>query len=142
MGSQSATDILKQYSQRTTDGRVALLELLMDSPKAFALSDIEKKISIPIDRVTIYRTLHTFESIGLVTKVVDHKGTCQYMYNFDNHRKLSTHPHLKCKQCGKVVCLPCLPNEYLNKLEKFEIDEMYFLMEGTCSDCLENKNQA
>lgn len=139
MDKPSATELLKQYAQRTTDKRVALLELLMESPKAFALSDIEKKISISIDRVTIYRTLQLFESTGLVSKVIDHKGTCQYMFNFENHNKLSMHPHLRCKECGKVVCLPCLPNEYLDKLDKYEIEEMYFLMEGTCSECLNHK---
>jgi Fur family ferric uptake transcriptional regulator len=139
MSTQSATDLLKQYAQRTTDKRVALLELLMESPKAYALSDIEKKISIEVDRVTIYRTLIMFESIGLVTKVIDHKGTCQYMFNCNNHEKLSAHPHLQCKNCVKIVCLPCLPNDYLSQLEKYEIDEMYFLMEGTCPECTNHK---
>ena len=135
MGKKSASDLLKLHAQRPTDKRVALLELLMERPKAFALSDLEKTISIPIDRVTIYRTLHMFESIGLVTKVVDHKGTCQYMFNCDNHSEFNAHPHLQCKKCGKVVCLPCLPNEYLDRLKKYEIEEMYFLMEGTCTEC-------
>jgi Fur family ferric uptake transcriptional regulator len=139
MNDQCATDILKKYSQRTTYKRVALLELLMKSPKSYSLSDIEKKISIDIDRVTIYRTLNMFESIGLVTKVVDHKGTCQYMYNCDKHDDKSTHPHLQCKCCGNIVCLPCLPNEYLEKLENYEIEQMYFLLEGTCPDCSSQK---
>ena len=141
MDKQSAADILKQYAQRTTNGRVALLELLMDSPKAFALSEIEKRLSISIDRVTIYRTLHTFEAIGLVIKVVDHNGICLYMANPESHSNLNMHPHLRCKECGKVVCLPCLPKEYLDRLEKYEIDEMYFLMEGTCPECETTKTK-
>jgi Fur family ferric uptake transcriptional regulator len=141
MNSQSATEILSQFSHRTTAKRVALLELLMESPKAFTLLAIEKKISIPIDRVTIYRTLHLFELIGVVLKAVDHKGTCQYMYKSDNQNDLSMNPHLHCKKCGKVVCLPCLPKEYLDKLEKYEIEEMYFLMEGICPECLTHKTQ-
>ena len=70
MCDQSAADILKQSALRTTDKRVALLELLMEGPKAFALKEIEKQLSVSIDRVTIYRTLHTFEEMRLVIKVV------------------------------------------------------------------------
>lgn len=142
MCKQSAADILKQYAQRATDKRVALLELLMDSTKAFALSEIEKQLSISIDRVTIYRTLHTFETIGLIIKVVDHKGTCLYMFNHKDHSDISAHPHLRCRECERVFCLPCLPNEYLEGLKKYEIDEMYFLMEGTCPECSTTKTKA
>ncbi|MEM9674335.1 MAG: Fur family transcriptional regulator [Cyclobacteriaceae bacterium] len=135
MSKRQAIKILKQHAQRITNGRVALLELLMESPKAFALTDFEKQLPISVDRVTIYRTLHTFESIGLVLKVIDHKGTGLYIFNSTEHHDVSTHPHLRCNECGKLVCLPCLPEEYLAKLEKYEIGDMYFLMEGTCLEC-------
>ncbi|MEM6362216.1 MAG: transcriptional repressor [Bacteroidota bacterium] len=135
MGKQSASDLLKLHTKRPTDKRVALLELLMDSPKAYALSEIEKKLSISIDRVTIYRTINTFEAVGLVTKMVDYRGICLYMFNHKDHSALSTHPHFRCKECGKIVCLPSLPRSYLQKLEQYKIDEMYFLMEGICSEC-------
>lgn len=139
MDKQSAADILKQYAQRNTNKRVALLELLLGSPKAFAFSEIEKQLSISIDRATIYRTLHTFETIGLIIKVVDHKGTCLYMFNHEDHSDNNTHPHLRCRKCERVICLPCLPNDYLEALKKYEIDEIYFLMEGTCPECLTTK---
>ena len=136
MSRQRAEEILKQHEKRATEKRVALLKILMDSSKAFTLSGIEKQLTIPIDRVTIYRTLHSYEMMGLVTKMVDHKGTCIYMYNHEAHSNSHVHPHLRCKVCEKVVCLPCLPSEYTNKLVKHEIEEMYFLMEGICSKCL------
>ena len=88
-----------------------------------------------MDRVTIYRTLQTFEAVGLISKMVDHKGNCLYMFNHKDHSNLSMHPHLRCKECGKVICLPCLPHEYLEELKKYKIDKMYFLMEGICPEC-------
>lgn len=135
MGKQSAADILKQYAQRTTNNRVALLELLMKSRKAFAFLEIEKQLSILMDRVTIYRTLHTFESVGLVIKVVDHNGTCRYMFNHKDHSSSNIHPHLRCRECGKVVCLPALPREYLENLKDYKIEDMHLLMEGVCREC-------
>ena len=141
MGNQSAADILKLHAQRTTYKRLALLELLMDTPKAFTLSEIEKRLSISVDRVTIYRTLHTFEAAGLVIRMVDHKGICLYMFNHHDHSDIGAHPHLRCRECEKVVCLPCLPNEYLEQLGKYEIDDIYFLMEGTCTECAASKTK-
>lgn len=135
MDRQNASEVLKQYSQRVTSKRLALLELLMDCTKAFALPEIEKQLSISIDRVTIYRTLHTFEAAGLIIKVIDPKGTCLYMFNHDGHNELSPHPHLRCKECAKVICLPCLPDEYVGELKKYEINEMHLLMEGICPEC-------
>ena len=135
MEAQSAAEVLKIYSQRTTEKRLAILELLMAETKAFALSEIEHQLAINIDRVTIYRTLNTFEAVGLVVKMVDHQGTSLYMFNHKKHGTLSTHPHLRCKECGKITCLPSLPETYLDGLKKYRIDEMYFLMEGVCEDC-------
>ena len=142
MDKQSAADILKQYAQRTTDKRVALLELLVDNPKAFSFSEIEKKLSISMDRATIYRTLHTFETIGLIMRVVDNKGTCRYMFNHEDHSHSNAHPHLRCRECERIVCLPSLPSEYLEGLKDYEIDEIYFLMEGTCPECSTAKTKA
>jgi len=136
MNNQSASEILRQYEQRTTDQRLALLELLMDKSKAFAFSEIERQLTISIDRATIYRTLQTFEAVGLVIRMVDHQGNSLFMFNHKDHSKLSPHPHLYCKNCREVVCLPSLPKEYVEGLKQYVIGEMYFLMEGICQECL------
>jgi len=136
MRRQKVVDILKQHARRITNHRVVLMEFLMDCPKALMFSEIEEQLSVPIDRVTVYRTLQTFEDVGLVVKMVDRNGVCRYMFNHENHNDIGTHPHLRCKSCDKVICLPRLPQEYLERLEKYEIDDLYFLMEGLCPDCL------
>jgi len=135
MKKESAAELLKRHNKRTTPGRVALMELLLGSSKAFTMAQIETRLSGSMDRVTIYRTLQTFQAIGLVFKMIDHKGTCRYMLNLEKHKNLNTHPHLQCTTCGEIICLPSLPDEYLEKLEKYEIDEIYFLMQGKCHEC-------
>ncbi len=141
MDKQSAEGILKLYAKRTTDKRLALLKLLMSVRKAFDFSELEEQLSVLMDRVTIYRTLHTFVKVGLVIKLVDHRGNAFFMFNHTDHSKLSMHPHLRCRGCEKVICLPSLPEEYLEKLKKFEIGEMYFLMEGLCQECKDTNDK-
>ncbi|GAA5042626.1 hypothetical protein GCM10011506_45310 [Marivirga lumbricoides] len=138
MNKQSATEILKKHMQRITEKRVVLLQFLMKHSKAYTLSEIEKNLSITMDRVTVYRTLQTFEIAGLITKLVDQRGVCMYMFNFEKHEGLSMHPHLHCSDCDEIVCLPCLPIEYLEKLKNYEIDDMYFLLNGKCKSCSNN----
>ncbi|MBT31340.1 MAG: hypothetical protein CMO01_16925 [Thalassobius sp.] len=138
MSKQIAINILKQHSQRATFRRIAVLEFLMEQAKAYSLTEMERLLSINIDRATIYRILQIFETEGLVIKMIDLNGTCIYMFNNQNHNDSKKHPHLRCKKCDKIVCLPCLPNEYMDKLDDFEINQIYFLMEGTCKECLSN----
>lgn len=136
MSKQQATQLLKQKAQRITEKRVALLAFIMKRPRAYALSDLEKELNLPIDRVTIYRTLHTYEEIGLVLRMVNHHGVGMYMFNHEAHRDTYAHFHLSCRACHQVVCLPSLPHDYLHTLEACRIENMNFLMEGVCSACL------
>ncbi len=135
MNRKSAIDILKSQNKRITSKRLAILELFMDNAKPFALSEIERQLSGSMDRATMYRTLHTFEAMDLVIKLIDQQGTCLYMLNHEKHKEQSIHPHLHCSECDKIVCLPCLPDEYMERLKKYDIDEMYFLMQGKCLEC-------
>jgi Fur family transcriptional regulator, ferric uptake regulator len=136
MFEHQAVKILKQQSQRITKSRVALLEFLKDSPCAFTFSEIENQLPISIDRTTIYRILQKYVSTDLVLKMVDSNGICMYMFNPHDHNTHRPHPHLRCKKCGKVCCLPSLPYEYLESLQEYKIDDIYYLMEGICPECL------
>lgn len=135
MNRNSAIALLKSQNKRITAKRLAILELFMEHSKPYVLSEIEKQLSGSMDRATMYRTLQTFEAMGLVIKLVDQHGTCLYMLNHEKHKKLSIHPHLYCKECEKVVCLPSLPEAYIEQLKNYEIEDMYFLMQGTCLEC-------
>ncbi len=109
MNVQNAKEILKENVQCITESRLVILTFLMQSPKAYALSDIERDLDKSMDRVTVYRTLNFFTDIGLALKIVDHKGTCPYLFNHESHDHIKIHPHLRCKECNTVVCLPSLP---------------------------------
>ncbi|HWZ05000.1 MAG TPA: hypothetical protein VNX40_15390, partial [Mucilaginibacter sp.] len=57
--------------------RLLVLDFLLNQNAAISLSDIEKGLT-PADRITIYRTLKTFEEKGLVHAIDD--GTCSPKY--------------------------------------------------------------
>ncbi len=135
MSTQKAIALLKSKNKRITEPRIALLNFLMNHPKAYTLSDVVNALCVPMDRATVYRALQAFEDIGLVVKMMNYKGVSLYMFNHEVHHHGSAHPHLRCRECETIVCLPDLPKEYLEKLNKFKIEDVYFLMEGLCPEC-------
>ena len=62
-------EILKQNQLSVTGSRKKILELFLSNEGALAHSDIEKKTGEKFDRVTIYRTLHTFLEKGIIHNI-------------------------------------------------------------------------
>lgn len=134
---EKAIEIIKKNGQRITEQRVALLTLLMASPKACSQAEIEEKLSYLMDRATMYRSLNTFIDLGVISKLRDHKGHPMYIFNKENHSENNLHPHLKCKECDSIECLPAFPSDYVNSLEQYNIKDLQIVMEGVCSNCKE-----
>ena len=137
-----AKDILKANSFRITQHRVAVLNHFMKSKSALTQADLENTFKDVIDRVSLYRMLHSFADKQILCKIIDSKGVVSYV--FDNHNHADDghyHPHYKCKSCNDVVELPELPKAYLAQLKKLNIDELNILAEGTCENCEKTANR-
>ena len=76
--SEEIRDLLKKNHMSVTDSRLQILELFYHAPGALAHADIEKKASDKIDRVTIYRTLQTFEEKGIIHNMIMHSNRKPY----------------------------------------------------------------
>lgn len=135
MNKKNAIALLKKHDKRVTTNRLAILELFMDSANPFSSAEVEKHFSNLMDRATMYRTLNTFVEMDLILKLFDDQGNCLYFFNHENHQQKRLHPHLHCSDCGKILCLPSLPESYLDKLQNFNIKEMKLLMQGKCIAC-------
>lgn len=136
-----ASVILKMNACRVTQHRLDVLNYFMQSKIALTQGDLEDKFKNKIDRVSLYRMLHSFSEKKILCKLVDSKGTLSYV--FDKHsldNKDHIHPHYKCKSCNDVIELPELPESYMKQLKKLNIDELNILAEGTCDEC-QNKNE-
>lgn len=136
-----ASVILKTNACRVTQHRLDVLNYFMQSKIALTQGDLEDKFENKVDRVSLYRMLHSFSEKKILCKLVDSKGTLSYV--FDKHsldNEDHFHPHYKCKSCNDVIELPELPESYMKQLKKLNIDELNILAEGTCDDC-QKKNE-
>jgi Fur family ferric uptake transcriptional regulator len=114
------TVILRKHGKRITEPRIRLLGYLINNPKAHTLSEIEERFGSQIDRVTIYRSLKIFISIGVVMKFINSKATPFFIYKDKNKENVRPHPHMRCVHCDRIICLPALPGDYLQCLDKYK----------------------
>jgi Fur family ferric uptake transcriptional regulator len=117
--------------------RLLVLDFLLNQNAAISLSDIEKGLA-PADRITIYRTLKTFEEKGLVHAIDDGTGSPKYALCLDEcnpNEHHDMHVHFFCITCKETFCLPDSKIPGITLPEKFSSQEMNLLVKGICSSC-------
>jgi Fur family ferric uptake transcriptional regulator len=129
--------ILKDHKVTVTDIRRKVLDLIIDHDYPLSHQDLSSQLPENIDRVTLYRTLHTFEDAGLVHKVIDEEGVSRFAMCRDctQHEHKDHHAHFHCIKCGKIYCLdnPAVQNFKLPPgflLESISVD-----LKGYCDQC-------
>src|SRR5688572_16924407 len=94
-----STQLLKNFKLRSTPNRQAILHVFLSKDYALSHADIEKEVESNLDRVTVYRTLKTFLTRGLIHKVLDDEGSLKYALCADNCTTAHhhhDHVHFKC----------------------------------------------
>lgn len=132
----------RQLDMKITHQRMEIFRELAASVEHPDADSIYQRVSIHvagISRDTVYRTLSTLESEGLIRKVEHRFERARYDANMDHHH------HFVCIVCGKVCDFY---SERLNDLPipKFvealgEIDTVQVQIRGICSACSNNKKK-
>ncbi len=136
----NSIQILEQSGLSKTEVRKKVLALFIESQSALSLSDIESAFS-KIDRITLYRTLKTFETKGIIHKAVDGTNHPKYAMceaSCSEHKHHDNHAHFHCLSCGKTVCFEQVANPSIPEvLNGYTVEETTLILSGTCKDCLE-----
>lgn len=134
-------DKLKRKNTNPTSMRVLVYDLLEQQQAAISLSEIEAHF-YNADRITIYRTLKTFEEKGIVHSVQEN-NTSKYILCHDGcdektHKDM--HLHFYCKICKRTTCREdvSFSEEITGHLR---IDEVRLFAKGICENCLEESLQ-
>ncbi len=117
--------------------RVKVLSVFIDSgERALSNAAVEDALK-DFDRITLYRTLKTFEKHGLIHQAIDGSNENKYAYchnDCDIHAHDDNHMHFNCNNCGETFCLETatpifqLPNGYT-------MDQIHIAVSGTCAGC-------
>ena len=133
----SAVNLLKQHSLRKTPARVEILELYADTPHAMSHGDVERELN-QMDRVTIYRTLATFEEKGIIHRAYDGGGVIKYALcssGCSAHQHHDEHLHFSCHQCGNTYCIEGYHVPEVKTPEGYQIDNVFLFAKGICKSC-------
>lgn len=129
---------LSDHNLRKTPFRRRILQIFIES-KGFALTnrDIEENLG-DFDRITLYRTLKSFEQHGLIHQVIDGTGTPKYALCSDvcteyNHRDV--HAHFFCTDCEQTTCLEDISVPEPNLSKGFRIHAAQLVLNGVCDVC-------
>lgn len=132
---------LLEKNTTPTSMRILVFDFLEQQQTAMSLSEIENHF-YKADRVTIYRTLKTFEEKGIVHSIQEN-NTTKYMLchdGCDGETHKDRHLHFYCKVCKKTTCKEDFTIPKIEGLE-YRIDEIRFYAKGICENCLKESLQ-
>jgi len=135
---QQTKNILKKHSLRKTECRMAIIQIFLKKNFAIGQAEIESSIGDFYDRVTIYRTLKTFQEVGIIHKVLDTSGILKYALCpevCEKEKHQHEHVHFKCNICGKISCLTELKIPTISLPKGYESLESNLLIQGICPKC-------
>ena len=123
--------------------RLLVLEFLQARRAAVDLHELETEFG-RADRITLYRTLRTFEQKGLLHRIVDDRdmtryGLCTACCDDQQHR--DNHVHFYCRSCQETYCLDACPIPYPDLPGGFSSDSLSLLVKGYCARCNAKSNQ-
>lgn len=132
-----AVEILKNHKLRVTDNRLGLVQLFLNTDVALSSSDIER--SLPkIDRVTLYRTIKSFQEKGVIHKAIDGTDTARYAMCVDNcaeHDHKDDHVHFRCNKCNNTFCLDHTTTPEITIPQGFTVTSSNLVITGICDKC-------
>jgi Fur family ferric uptake transcriptional regulator len=121
--------------RRSTPTKDAVLNVLADSKKAMNQDAIMKKVSVNMDRATVYRVLNRFCEDGILHRIVAEDGK-QYFavcIKYDEKKLADHHFHFRCTKCETIKCLPI---EVQFSMEKgYSVESVNCVLTGICKDC-------
>ncbi len=121
---------------RKTKSVETLIQLFNQGEEAYSGVYLVDRLRKKMNKTTVYRILERLEDEGMIHSFTDNDGLTWYAKcngcSSSHHADL--HPHFKCRNCGKTVCLnldiaiPSIPNR--------KVDSAEFLLIGVCEKCL------
>lgn len=127
--------LLKKHTAPTSM-RILVYDFLSGQSVALSLTDIENHF-YKADRVTIYRTLKTFEEKGIVHSIQENNTTKFILCDdgCDEQMHKDGHLHFYCKICKQTTCKEdfTIPE---SQVHAYRIDEIRLFAKGICEHCL------
>lgn len=134
---QKVNKILEQKAVRITPMRQLLLEYFVAENTVSGLSELEKAFP-KSDRITMYRTLKTFEEKGILHSIKGEGDEAKYALCNEHCTPvlhIDQHPHFQCEQCKQVTCIDSQLIPSMELPDGFVQKEVTMMIKGICPNC-------
>ena len=135
--SEAWLENLRASGYRMTGPRVAVVEILADSPRALSpneIYDLARALYPTLGLVSVYRTLEKLEQMGLIQRVHLPDGCHAYIAAFSGHQHL-----LVCQKCGVTSFFRGDDlSGLISRVEQesgYQVREHWLQLFGVCEDC-------
>ena len=129
-------DKLTSRNIKPTAMRELVFDILTEQTAAISLSDLEQNFH-KSDKVTLYRTLKTFEEKKLIHSIDDGTGAVKYALCKEScqcHPE-ELHVHFLCLKCQHTFCLNDIPIPFIKLPVNFSIENINMVVKGVCANC-------
>ena len=133
----SPEKILKKHHLRHTPFRAEVLQIFANAGKALSSHDIESQLS-DADRITLYRTLKSFEEKVIIHKAIDGTITQKYALcdaHCDEDHHHDEHVHFHCESCQNTFCIEQVVVPQIDLPSGFKVRQSNMVVSGLCKDC-------
>ena len=131
--------VLQENGINRTDFRTDLLNLFYSTNISLSVDDVMRYFDNSINKVTVYRSLKSFEDKGLIHKVPDVNNFKRYSLCIENECNTNSHNHnhghFICYSCNQTFCLDEIKSTELICMKGFYIQELKLTAEGYCKNC-------
>ncbi len=134
---QEAKAVLQDNKLRITKNRAEVLGVFLNSDIALSNQIIEQELD-HIDRITLYRTLKTFEDKGIIHKVFDTSNKHKFalcVSGCSDHHHEDSHVHFECEKCENTTCLNDVKTPNINLPKGYKTSTIEVIVTGLCSNC-------
>jgi Fur family ferric uptake transcriptional regulator len=128
--------LLKDKNVKPTAMRQLVLKVLGEQNAAISLADLESEFD-KADRITLYRTLKTFEENKLVHCIDDGTGTVKYALCKETCqcKPEDLHVHFLCTKCQHTYCLNDIAIPSITLPVNFKLETINMVVKGICANC-------
>lgn len=131
--SSPALKLLQKQQARLTSARIAVLDVLLASPRALTHQEIAEQTEGGLDRVTLYRTLDWLVEQGFAHRI---EGKDRVWRFNAAARENNAHAHFHCQSCGQVFCLEqVMPAVAVSLPAGFQLEHAELSLHGLCPEC-------
>lgn len=131
------SNLLKTHGLKVTETRLNVLDQFFEHDYALTHQDLESALP-QFDRVTLYRTLNSFESKGITHKVLGSTGVAKFAlckHHCDEHGHHDNHFHFHCTTCEKTYCLDESLKQEIKLPTGFVMHDVRLNVRGVCEEC-------